>query len=201
MARKSLSRTTAEALGPIVVPLVTKVALPIAIESLRRGGRFDTERFYEEAKESLADGFKKSRSDREDLKEQIADRGKAFGMQTATVDGNDPEASYAALKKAMDYVRTERKPYLLEAMVSRLHGHSSASGANFVKEEVDCLTRFEQRLEEKKLLSRAQMDEMRAKYTQELLVASQKVREEPQPKPETVWDYVFADKNLVGGEK
>jgi hypothetical protein len=61
MARKSLSRTTAEALGPIVVPLVTKVALPIAIESLRRGGRFDTDRFYEEAKESLAKGVKESK--------------------------------------------------------------------------------------------------------------------------------------------
>lgn len=131
---------------------------------------------------------------------RIADRGKAFGIQTATIDGNDPEQSWAALKKAMDYVRTERKPYLLEAMVSRLHGHSSASGANFVKEEVDCLARFEQRLEEKKLLTRGQMDDMRAKYTQELLVASQRVREEPQPKPETVWDYVFADKNYVGGE-
>jgi len=133
--------------------------------------------------------------------EHISERGKAFGMQTATIDGNDPEVAYAALKKALDYVRTERKPYLLEAMVSRLHGHSSASGANLVKEELDCLVRFEQRLEEKKLLSRAQMDEMRAKYTQELLTASQKVREEPQPKPETVWDYVFADKNIVGGEK
>jgi 2-oxoisovalerate dehydrogenase E1 component alpha subunit len=131
---------------------------------------------------------------------RIADRGKAFGMQTATIDGNDPETSYFALKKAMDYVRTERKPYLLEAMVSRLHGHSSASGANFVKEEVDCLTRFEQRLEEKKLLTRAQMDELRAKYTQELLTASQRVREEPYPKPESAWDYVFADKNYVGGE-
>jgi len=131
---------------------------------------------------------------------RIADRGKAFGMQTATIDGNDPEVSWAALKKAMDYVRTERKPYLLEAMVSRLHGHSSASGANFVKDEVDCLSRFEQRLEEKKLLTRGQMDDMRAKYTQELLLASQKVREEPQPRPETVWDYVFAEKNHVGGE-
>jgi hypothetical protein len=75
MARKSLSRATAEALGPIVVPLVTKVALPIAIESLRRGGKFDTEKFYEEAKESLAKGVKKSRPEREELKEQIADRG------------------------------------------------------------------------------------------------------------------------------
>ena len=133
--------------------------------------------------------------------DQIAERGKAFGMPTAVIDGNDPEAAYAGLKKAIDYVRTERKPYLLEAMVSRLHGHSSASGANFVKEETDCLSRFEQKLEEKKLLTRAQMDEMRAKYTHELLEASKKVREEPFPAPESIWDYVFADKNHVGGEK
>jgi hypothetical protein len=75
MARKSLSRSTAQALGPIVVPLVTKVALPIAIESLRRGGKFDTDRFYAEAKESLAKGFQKSKPEIEDLKEQLTERG------------------------------------------------------------------------------------------------------------------------------
>ena len=75
MARKSLSRSTAEALGPIVVPLVTKVALPLAIESMRRGGKFDTDRFFDEAKASLARGVKKSRGDREDLKEQLTERG------------------------------------------------------------------------------------------------------------------------------
>jgi hypothetical protein len=78
MARKSLSRTTAQALGPIVVPLVTRVALPIAIESLRRGRRFDTGRFYEEAKDSLAKGFRESRGDREELKEQLSERGSDF---------------------------------------------------------------------------------------------------------------------------
>ncbi len=133
--------------------------------------------------------------------DQVAERGKAFGMPTAVIDGNDPAASYAAIKKAMDYVRTERKPYLLEAMVSRLHGHSSASGANFVKDESDCLALFEKKLEDKKLLTRAQMDEMRAKYTHVLLEASKKVREEPPPTPESIWDHVFADKNYVGGEK
>jgi len=75
MSRKSLSRTTAQALGPLVVPLVTKLALPIAIESLRRGGKFDTDRFYAEAKESLAKGFKKSRPELDDLKGELADRG------------------------------------------------------------------------------------------------------------------------------
>ena len=65
---------------------------------------------------------------------RISDRGKAFGMRTATIDGNDPETSYRALTEAMEYVRTERKPFLMEALVSRLYGHSSASGANFVTE-------------------------------------------------------------------
>ena len=132
--------------------------------------------------------------------DQIAERGKAFGMPTAVIDGNDAEASYAALQKAIEYVRTERKPYLLEAMVSRLRGHSSASGANIAKDEIDCLERFEQTLEERQLLTRAQIEQMRTQYTTELAEASKRVRYEAPPTPESIWDHVFADKNLVGGE-
>jgi 2-oxoisovalerate dehydrogenase E1 component alpha subunit len=132
--------------------------------------------------------------------EQISERGKAFGMPTAVVDGNDPEASYAALHKAIEYVRTERKPYLLEAMVSRLRGHSSASGANPVKDEPDCVELFEQRLEARGWMSRADMTRMREAYTQELGEAAKRVREEPQPEPSAISDFVFADKNYVGGE-
>ena len=132
--------------------------------------------------------------------DQISDRGKAFGMPTAIVDGNDPEASYAALQKALEYVRTERKPYLLEAMVSRLRGHSSASGANLVKEEIDCLERFERTLEERNLMTRSQMDQLRDRYTQELGEAAKRIRSEPQPDPKSIYDHVFADKNLVAGE-
>jgi 2-oxoisovalerate dehydrogenase E1 component alpha subunit len=132
--------------------------------------------------------------------EYISDRGKAFGMQTAVVNGNDPEASHAALEKALHYVRTERKPYLLEALVSRLRGHSSASGANPVKGEIDCLEQFEQRLEARSLMTRPQMDALRERYTQELGEAAKRVRLEPQPDPSSIHDYVFADKNYVGGE-
>jgi 2-oxoisovalerate dehydrogenase E1 component subunit alpha len=132
--------------------------------------------------------------------DQIAERGKAFGMPTAVIDGNDPEASHAALARAIDYVRTERKPYLLEAMVSRLRGHSSASGANLAKDEPDCLVRFEQTLEDRKLVTRAHLDQLRERYTQELAEANKRVRSEPPPDGSTVWDHVFADKNLVGGE-
>jgi len=132
--------------------------------------------------------------------DQIADRAKGYGIRSAVVDGNDPEASYFAIKDAIDYVRTERKPFLLEAMVSRLRGHSSASGANAVKDEADCMTRFEARLEERKLMTRSQLDQLRKTYTQELREASQRVLEEPMPTPESIHDFVFADKNYVGGE-
>ena len=127
---------------------------------------------------------------------KISDRGKAFGIKTATIDGNDPEVAYRELQKAMEYVRTERKPFLLEAHVSRLYGHSSSSGANFVEDEVDCLVRFEAKLVERKILSRAALDDMRARMTQELLVAYQKVKQEPAPDPSSIWDHVFATKNV-----
>jgi 2-oxoisovalerate dehydrogenase E1 component alpha subunit len=133
--------------------------------------------------------------------DQIAERAKAFGIETEVIDGNDPEASYAALSKALEYVRTQRKPYLLEAMVSRLRGHSSASGANMVKEEIDCIAQFENRLEERGLLKRSQIEQLHAQYTQELLDASKRVVQEPMPTPESAWDYVFADKNYVAGEE
>lgn len=133
--------------------------------------------------------------------DQISDRGKAFGIETAVVDGNDVEASYAALSKAIEYVRTQRRPYLLEAMVSRLRGHSSASGANLVKEEIDCLTVFENRLEERGLLTRPQIDHLRETYTEELLQASKRIVKEPMPTPESAWEYVFADKNYAAGEE
>jgi hypothetical protein len=75
MARRSLSRDTARALAPVVVPLVTKVALPIFIETLRKRRPFDSDAYFEEASESLKKGFQKARPDLEDVGERAAERG------------------------------------------------------------------------------------------------------------------------------
>jgi len=69
----------------------------------------------------------------------------AFGIPGEVVDGNDPVASWFAIERAMRHCRPERRPYMLEAMVSRLHGHSSSSGAAR-NAEPDCLALFEERL-------------------------------------------------------
>jgi 2-oxoisovalerate dehydrogenase E1 component alpha subunit len=123
--------------------------------------------------------------------EKISDRGVAFGMKTKTIDGNDPISAYLELKEAIDYVRTERKPYLVEARVSRLYGHSSASGANFATNEADCISLFEARLEKAGFLTAAEAKAVRDRYTEELADIARAVKEEPFPDGSTVWEHVF----------
>ncbi|WP_044199823.1 thiamine pyrophosphate-dependent dehydrogenase E1 component subunit alpha [Hyalangium minutum] len=125
---------------------------------------------------------------------RIADRARAFNIRSKTINGNDPIESYREIKEAMDYVRTERKPYMIESLVSRLYGHSSASGANFVTNEVDCLKEFEVKLEKEGILTREQMDTLRNRYTEELAAAARQVRDEPLPGPETIWNHIYAEK-------
>lgn len=124
--------------------------------------------------------------------QRISDRGKAFGIKTATINGNYVEESYFALKEALEYVRSQHKPFLLEAKVSRLYGHSSATGCNFVKEEEDCLALFESQLEAVGILKKEQIQALREKKTAELLEMSQRVRKEPMPDPATLYDYVYS---------
>lgn len=121
----------------------------------------------------------------------IADRARAFNIRANVINGNDVEESWFAIKEAMDYIRKERKPFFLEARVSRLNGHSSATGGNFVTSETDCLPLFEKKLEAAKVMTVKQMADLREKYNQEMLEMSQKVREEPLPDASTLYDHVY----------
>lgn len=124
--------------------------------------------------------------------ERISDRGAAFGMRCKTIDGNDPISAYLELKEAFEYVRTERKPYLVEARVSRLYGHSSASGANFNTVEADCLALFEERLDKHGVRSKDEAKKLREKYTEDFAELARKAKEEPFPDGSTIWNHVFA---------
>jgi 2-oxoisovalerate dehydrogenase E1 component alpha subunit len=125
--------------------------------------------------------------------ERISDRGVAFGMRTKTIDGNDPISAYLELKEAFEYVRTERKPYLVEARVSRLYGHSSASGANFSTGEVDCLAQFEERLDRHGVRTKAEAKRLREKYAESYAELARQAKEEPFPDGSSIWNHVYAD--------
>ncbi|NQZ01932.1 MAG: thiamine pyrophosphate-dependent dehydrogenase E1 component subunit alpha [Bdellovibrionales bacterium] len=123
----------------------------------------------------------------------ITDRGKAFNMRTRVINGNDPIESYIALQEEMEYIRKEQKPVLLEAKVSRLYGHSSASGANFVQNEDCCINMFEERLMRAGLLTEDDASQIKAEYEAEARAAQEQVRLEPSPQKETLWDHVYTD--------
>jgi 2-oxoisovalerate dehydrogenase E1 component alpha subunit len=122
----------------------------------------------------------------------VIDRGKAFGVPGEVVDGNDPVASWHALKRAMDYCRKERRPFMLEALVSRLYGHSSSSGALRVKNEPDCIELLEQKLQRLGLLDRETIRQTHEEAKAEAEVALEQVLSEPKPTPADIPKHTYA---------
>lgn len=122
----------------------------------------------------------------------IADRGKAFNMKTMVINGNDPIESYLKLSEAMEYIRKENKPVVLEASTSRLYGHSSADGANR-RDEPCCIEMFEEKLMDLGLLSKKDIENIRSGYEAEAKQAMDQARTEPDPIAESIWDHVYKD--------
>lgn len=121
----------------------------------------------------------------------IADRAKAFGIRSMVIDGNDPVESYVKIKEQMDYIRKTGKPAFIEAMVSRLYGHSSASGANRIENEVDPVLEFERKLLKAGLLKEAQAKKIWEDYEAEGVRAADQARSEGVPTCESQWDHVY----------
>lgn len=124
---------------------------------------------------------------------RIIDRGKAFGIPGEVVDGNDPIASWHALQRAMTYCRRERRPFMLEARVSRLYGHSSSSGALRVKGEPDCIELFEQKLLQQGVLDSEEIERVHREAAAEVEAALEQALREPKPTPTDVEKFTYAD--------
>jgi 2-oxoisovalerate dehydrogenase E1 component alpha subunit len=122
----------------------------------------------------------------------VIDRGKPFGIPGEVVDGNDPVASWHAIARAMDYCRRERRPYLLEALVSRLYGHSSSSGALRVKNEPDPIALFERKLLDAGALDAAALEQVHEEARAEVEAALEQVLAEPMPTADDVEKHTYA---------
>lgn len=122
----------------------------------------------------------------------IADRGKAFHIRTRVINGNDPVESYLALADDMAYIRKTGKPVLLEAHVSRLYGHSSATGASLLP-DADCVVDFEKLLLGHDILQEAQAKRIWAEFNAEASAAQELARGEAVPTGDSVWDHVYAN--------
>lgn len=122
----------------------------------------------------------------------IADRAKAFNIRSRVIDGNDPIESYLCIQEDMAYIRKTGKPAFIEAHVSRLYGHSSASGANPVPNERDPVKDFEQKLLKAGVLKAADVKAIWEGFEQEGIKAAEQARTEPVPTAESVWDHTYS---------
>ncbi len=71
----SLSRQTMRALGPVMIPLMTRVAIPIALESLRKR-KLAADDYLGESRDTLRDNLKKSRAEIDNVRDEAIDRGR-----------------------------------------------------------------------------------------------------------------------------
>lgn len=122
----------------------------------------------------------------------IADRAKAFNIKSRVLNGNDPIETYLAIQEDMEYIRKTGKPAFIEAHVSRLYGHSSASGANPVANEVDPVRDFEARILKAKLITDSDVKKIWEDFEAEGVRAAEQARTEPVPTSESVWDHTYA---------
>jgi 2-oxoisovalerate dehydrogenase E1 component alpha subunit len=122
----------------------------------------------------------------------ITDRGKAFGIEGEVVDGNDAIASWHALARGFRHCRTRRKPYMIEARVSRLHGHSSSSGAGRVKEEIDPLAELERKLLDAGVMEAHEIAAIHNAAAEEIEEAVRQAHTEPRPTAADVYTHTYA---------
>lgn len=121
----------------------------------------------------------------------IADRAAGFNIKSRVINANDPVESYLAIQEDLEYIRKTGKPAFIEAQVSRLYGHSSASGANPIAEEIDPVKTYEKKLIKAGLLSVKDAEKIWNEFEEESVRATEKVRSEPVPSPESIWDHTF----------
>lgn len=120
----------------------------------------------------------------------IADRARAFQIESYVIDGNDPIESYTVLSKAIKSIRTNRKPVFIEAKVSRLYGHSSASGANYIDEPC-CIKNFETFLQKHNILSKKSCKDLWDFYRDKSKQIQKDVMKEQDPVGSSIWNHIY----------
>lgn len=121
----------------------------------------------------------------------VRDRAVPFGIATEVVDGNDPIPSWFAIQRGMEHVRRTRTPFMIEARVARLYGHSSSSGAPR-STDPDCITQFEERLLNARIVDRAALAEVHEAAHAEVDEAVARANREPKPGPDDIMRHVYA---------
>jgi pyruvate dehydrogenase E1 component alpha subunit len=130
---------------------------------------------------------------------RISKRAAAYGIPGRTIDGNDVEAVYHAMREAGERAVNGKGPTLLELETYRFCGHSRSDPGHYrSKDEVaewklrDPLVRYEAVCIDRGILSADEIAEMKASVEAEMDAAVAFAEASPSPLPEECLTHVFA---------
>ena len=131
---------------------------------------------------------------------EIRQKAEGYGMKNSRVDGMDVIKVQEAAAKAIDYIRTESQPYLLEVVTYRYRGHSMGDPERYRKaeevkkwQENDPIGIFNKYLLDKKVATRKALDEIEARVEEEVAKAVEFAETSPEPTMEDLYADIYAD--------
>jgi len=131
---------------------------------------------------------------------RIADRASSYSMPGIHVDGNDPDAMWAAAGQAIERARAGEGPTLIEAMTFRFHGHVFGDADGYMDKaekaaaiECDPVPKLRARLIAEQLVSEAELAALEAAIDKEIDEALAFALESPFPDPVELRRDVYAE--------
>jgi pyruvate dehydrogenase E1 component alpha subunit len=133
-------------------------------------------------------------------------KGESFGVPGVRCDGMDVADTHRAIREALERVREERQPILVEAITYRFRGHSMADPEEYrTREQVaewrrrDPIALWSARLVEEGVLDEAAVEALDADAVSEVDEAVAFADASPFPAPESLYDDVYALGDQVRG--
>jgi len=132
-------------------------------------------------------------------------RGKGWGIPGEKVDGMDYLKVKEAGKRAIDYVRSGKGPYILEMDTYRYRGHSMSDPANYrpkeeverIKGERDPLDHFKEYMSKTLKISEEQFKEIDNKVKEVVLEAVEFSKASPEPDPSELYTDVLKEEEAA----
>lgn len=128
--------------------------------------------------------------------------GLSYDMPSESVDGMDVEAVHHAVAKAVKHCRDGKGPYLLEMETYRFKGHSMSDPRKYrtkAEEEEfqneDPIEKVLKTMKDNKLATDKQLDEISLKIKKKIEDAIKFAEESPLPKPEDMYNEIYAEPN------
>ena len=127
-------------------------------------------------------GYGLSTPNKEQFKgDSLAVRGKGYGIESLSIDGNNLLEVYSTVKEKLEIIRNEPRPILLECYTFRMRGHEEASGTKYVPKDVmdywekkDPVINYENFVVKENIFSEKEIEKIKSDLKEEINLAVKK---------------------------